>query len=57
MPPAKRVLIAVESFACEVDGVPWMVQAGVTRVRPDHPLVKGREELFIPDVPPDVEEH
>jgi hypothetical protein len=43
MPAAKaKVLVAVESFAAEVDGEPWMVQAGVTRVRSDHPLVKGR---------------
>jgi hypothetical protein len=56
--PAKtrEVLVAVESFACEVDGREWIVQAGITRVRPDHPGVKGREHLFAPDVP-DVEEN
>jgi hypothetical protein len=57
MPAAKdKLLVAVESFTCEVDGEPWIVQAGVTRVRPDHPAVKGREQLFTPDVP-DVAEH
>jgi hypothetical protein len=56
MPTGKQaVLVAVESFACEVDGVPWIVQADQTRVRADHPVVKGREDLFRPDVP-DVED-
>jgi hypothetical protein len=41
--PAKtrEVLVAVESFACEVDGREWIVQAGITRVRPDHPGGEG----------------
>jgi hypothetical protein len=41
--PAKtrEVLVAVESFACEVDGREWIVQAGITRVRPDHPRGEG----------------
>jgi hypothetical protein len=57
MPAAKgQVLVAVESFVAEVDGAPFMVQAGVTRVRKDHPVVAGREHLFQPDSPT-VEEH
>ena len=51
------VLVARESFVCEVKGEPVQVHAGVTRVRASHPLVKGREELFQPDEPtPDVEQ-
>jgi hypothetical protein len=52
----QQVLVAVESFACEVDGRELIVQAGITRVRPDHPVVKGREHLFQQDGPT-VEEH
>jgi hypothetical protein len=56
MPAAKtQVLVAVESFACEVDGREMIVQAGITRVRRDHPVVNGREQLFTADVA-DVEE-
>jgi hypothetical protein len=52
----RPTLVAAESFACEVNGQPWIAQAGITRVRSDHPVVKGREHLFVPDEP-DIEEH
>lgn len=55
--PAKtrELLVAVESFAAKSTG--GIDRAGrITRVRPDHPGVKGWEHLFTGDVP-DVEEH
>ena len=51
-----RLLVAKSSFACEVDGHEYLVRKGVTRVRADHPLVRGRKELFEPAEPrPDIE--
>jgi hypothetical protein len=43
-----ELLVARESFSCEIDGIRFTVAGGVTRVRADHPLVKGREQLFEP---------
>ena len=43
-----ELLVARESFSCEIDGIKFVVSAGVTRVRADHPLVRGREQLFEP---------
>jgi hypothetical protein len=50
-----QVLVAVEDFVYDRDGQQVRATAGVTRVRADHPAVKGREHLFAPDVP-DVED-
>jgi hypothetical protein len=53
---AAKLLIATHSFACEVDGEEYLVRKGATRVRANHPLVKGREQLFEPAAPgPDLE--
>jgi hypothetical protein len=41
-----QILVARETFTAEYDGAPVVVHGGVTRVRSDHPLVKGREHLF-----------
>jgi hypothetical protein len=52
-----RLLVAKSSFACEVNGREYLVRKGVTRVRADHPLVKGRKELFEPaELRPDIEQ-
>jgi hypothetical protein len=45
---AGKLLVAKASFACEVDGVEYLVRRGAFRVAPDHPVVKGRERLFEP---------
>ena len=51
-----KLLVARESFACEVDGRETVVSQG-TRVPAGHPVVKGREHLFGPDEPqPDLEQ-
>lgn len=43
-----QIFVAKQSFSAEVDGVPVIVSAGVTRVRAGHALLKGRELLFEP---------
>jgi hypothetical protein len=46
-----KVLVAAESFVCEVAGEQVLVQAGVTRVLSTDALVKGRAHLFEPAEP------
>jgi hypothetical protein len=46
MAPAKT-LVALTSFACEVEGVEHVINQGQV-VASNHPAVKGREELFEP---------
>jgi hypothetical protein len=43
-----KLLVARETFAAEVDGQERIFHAGVTRLRANHPAVKGREHLFEP---------
>jgi hypothetical protein len=43
-----QIFVAKQSFSAEVDGVPVIVSAGVTRVRAGHALLAGREALFEP---------
>ncbi len=43
-----QVLIATETFACTFGGADHVFQAGVTRVRAGHPILKGIEHLFKP---------
>lgn len=43
-----EIFVAKQSFSTDVDGVPISVNAGITRVRAGHPLLKGREDLFEP---------
>jgi hypothetical protein len=51
------ILVATETFATVVDGVPISVRRGETRVRAGHPLVKGREMWFkVLDVQYDTEQ-
>jgi hypothetical protein len=40
------LLVAKTSFSCSYDGRRIVVHAGETRIRADHPIVKGREHLF-----------
>lgn len=42
----RKIFVAVESFGCEVDGRPVLVSKGDT-VREGHPVLKGRESLFV----------
>ncbi len=42
---AKEEVVATESFACTVDDDLVVVREGEV-VASDHPVVKGREELF-----------
>jgi len=46
---AAKLLVATETFSTDVDGHEVIVHAGVTRVRAGHPVVKGREHLFVPE--------
>jgi hypothetical protein len=46
--PDTRVLVATESFAKRWQGADYSFQAGVTRVREGHPMLKGIEHLFEP---------
>jgi hypothetical protein len=45
MAAASKSLIALTSFACEVKGVDYLIGHGQV-VPANHPVVKGREELF-----------
>jgi hypothetical protein len=47
MAAAKKNLVAVTSFACTVGKRDYVIRQG-DLVPADHPLVKGREELFEP---------
>ena len=49
---AAKILVARETFACEVDGAEQIVYAG-SRVAANDPRVKGRERLF--EVPKTVD--
>lgn len=42
------ILIATETFTTEVDGVPQVIQKGVTRVRAGHPLAEQNPDYFEP---------
>ncbi len=50
MATKKPLLMALATFAAEVDGVMYAVHAGDV-VPPSHPAVKGREQLFEPVSP------
>lgn len=47
-PSKDDVLVATETFTCEVDGETYMVHKDRTRVRADHPLAKANEDRFKP---------
>ena len=47
-PKSDEILVAKESFASEVDGELYTVNAGVTRVHGDHPLAKANPDFFEP---------
>lgn len=54
---ADEILVATESFSCDMDGVPVTVNAGHTRVRGNDPLVKRYPQWFKPvDANYDVEQ-
>jgi hypothetical protein len=42
-----KKLVALTSFACEVKGVEYVVRTG-DELDANHPVVKGREDLFGP---------
>jgi hypothetical protein len=42
------VLIATNSFSCDLEGIPTSVTEGVTRVRANHPLAIQNPEYFKP---------
>lgn len=44
---AGRIFVSIDSFSCDVDGVPTVVPIGST-VREGHPIMDGREHLFEP---------
>lgn len=46
------VLVATETFSTDVDGAPYAVVRGTTRIRADHPLVDRYPNYFEP-----VEDH
>jgi hypothetical protein len=46
-----KLLVARETFVCELGGREVHVWAGETRIGAGHPLVKGREHLFEPAEP------
>jgi hypothetical protein len=46
MEDAAPLLVAKTSFSCHYDGRRVVIHAGETRIRADHPIVKGREHLF-----------
>jgi len=48
MPARKQPLVAVVSFSTEVKGAEVFVHAGDV-VPANSPLVKGREQLFVPE--------
>lgn len=51
------ILVAKKTFATQENGQRIIVRKGTTRVRGNHPLVKGREHLFEPiSVDYDVEQ-
>ena len=49
--PKTQLLVATESFWCEVDGKDRLFQKGVSKLPADHPVVKGREVYFEPAEP------
>lgn len=55
-PDEGRILVAKESFSKRFQGADHTFNAGVTRVREGHPILKGIEHLFKPiDAHYDVE--
>lgn len=44
------IYVARHGFACEIDGIPYIVNQGTT-VQSGHPLLKGNEDLFKEQVP------
>lgn len=46
-PDISEVVVAKESFGCEVNGVPRAVTKGET-FHPQHTVVQGREDAFEP---------
>lgn len=45
---APGILIATETFATEIDGVPTIVHKNVTRVREGHPIALANPQNFAP---------
>jgi hypothetical protein len=42
-----EILVAASSFVCTHDGKSFTFHKGVTRIRAGHPVIKGREHLFL----------
>jgi len=42
------ILIATETFATNIDGVPTVIHKDVTRVREGHPVALGNPDFFRP---------
>lgn len=45
---APGILIATETFATEIDGIPTIVHKNVTRVREGHPIALANPQNFEP---------
>lgn len=43
-----EMLVALDTGTVEIDGTPYQVQRGVTRLRADHPIVRSAPGLFGP---------
>lgn len=41
-----KVMVAKDSYATDIDGVPYVVEKGRTRVDESHPLVRGYPEAW-----------
>lgn len=46
--PARQVMVATESFACDIKGEHYIVHAGRTRVTSGHDLVRVHPTWFEP---------
>lgn len=44
----RKMLVARETGVITLDGTPYSIQAGITRVHEDNPLVKAAEHLWEP---------
>ena len=44
----RDILEAIESFTTEIDGKPYIINAGRSLVRASHSLVRARPEAFRP---------
>jgi hypothetical protein len=51
MPAKEKLLVARETFVCELDGREVHVWAGETKVPAGHAITKGRAHLFEPAEP------